>query len=44
MIIGNGSKNELEEYISSYNLRNKVKIITNITDPKTFLKRWEVLF
>ena len=43
MIIGNGSKkNELEEYISSYNLRNKVKIITNITDPKTFLKRCDV--
>ena len=43
MIIGNGSKkNELEEYISSYNLRNKVKIITNITDPKRFLKRCDV--
>ena len=45
MIIGNGSKkNELEEYISSYNLRNKVKIITNITDPKTFLKDVMFLF
>ena len=36
MIIGNGSKNELEEYISSYNLRNKVKLLQILLTQKHF--------
>ena len=43
IIIGNGSKkNELEKYISSHNLKNKVKIISNIANPKKFLKKCDV--
>lgn len=43
IIIGNGSeKNELEKYISLHNLKNQVKIITNITNPKKFLKKCDV--
>ncbi len=43
IIIGDGSKkSELEKYISSHNLKNKIKIITNITNPKKYLEKCDV--
>tara|TARA_B100001093_G_scaffold207128_1_gene199076 strand:- start:286 stop:1374 length:1089 start_codon:yes stop_codon:yes gene_type:complete len=43
IIVGDGSKKkELEKYISSCNLKNKVKIINDIANPRKFLEKCDV--